>query len=257
MRKTLPFVILLVLALPLQAGWRDWLDGWLGGGEADKPAATQPTAPQPATSKAPGQQDMTRAILDALQVGVQRAIELLGKDGGYLNDSQVRIPMPDSLKSVEKVVRKLGQDKYADQFIASMNTAAEHAVPQTQEIFIDAIKGMSVQDAQAIVTSRDNAAATHYFQEKTSADLRKVVQPLVSDVMQQSGVTRAYKKLVDKAGFLSDYVDPKSLDLDAYVTEKTLDGLFLKLADEERRIRADPVARSTDILKQVFGYYAK
>lgn len=257
MRKTLMYVMLLMLATPLQAGWRDWLDGWLGDGETDKPATTQPAAPQPAASKVPGQQDMTRAILDALEVGVQRAIELLGRDGGYLNDSQVRIPMPDSLAGVEKVVRKLGQDKYADQFIASMNTAAEHAVPQTRQIFIDAIRNMSVQDAQSIITSKDNAAATRYFQDKTSADLRTVIQPLVSDVMQQSGVTRAYKKLIDKAGFLSGYVDPKSLDLDAYVTEKTLEGLFLKLADEERRIRADPVARTTDILKQVFGYYAK
>jgi hypothetical protein len=199
---------------------------------------------------------MNRAVLDALSVGVQRAIELLGKDGGYLNDAQVRIPMPHTLMQVEKLARKLGQDKYADRFIASMNHAAERAVPQTTQIFLDTIKNMSVQDAQAIVTGSDDAA-TRYFQQKTSDDLRRVIRPLVSESMNETGVTNAYKKFIDKADFLTGYIDPQALDLDGYVTDKTLDGLFLKLAEEERRIRTDPVARSTDILKKVFDYYSR
>jgi hypothetical protein len=234
-----------------QADWKSFLEGLFSDDDV-APAVTQPQASQ----VAPGQTDMNRAILDALSVGVQRAIELLGREGGYLNDAQVRIPMPHTLTQVEKLARKLGQDKYADRFIAAMNQAAERAVPQTTQIFLDAIKGMSVQDAQAIVTGSDDAA-TRYFQERTSADLRRVIQPLVSESMNEVGVTNAYKKFIDKADFLTGYIDPQALDLDGYVTDKTLDGLFLKLAEEERRIRTDPVARTTDILKKVFDYYSK
>jgi hypothetical protein len=250
-------VVISLLFMSISAAQADWTDVLKGLFGKEEPApATEKQPATPATQAAPGQSDMNQAVLDALAVGVQRAIEYLGKEGGYLNDAQVKIPMPDTLATIEKIARKLGQEKYADRFIASMNHAAERAVPKTTQIFLDTIKNMSVQDAQAIVTG-SNDAATRYFQEKTSDQLREVIKPLVSESMNEVGVTSAYKKLIGKTEFLSGYIDPESLDLDTYVTDKTLDGLFLKLAEEEGKIRADPVARTTDILKKVFDYYSR
>jgi len=239
-----------ILATPAYAGWGDFFGNLLND---DK----QETQAQPSTSipSALSTKDMNGAILDALSVGVTRAIALLGKPGGYLNDAKVRIPMPDNLKKVESVLRRFGQDKYADRFINTMNSAAEQAVPKTTEIFLDTIKGMSLSDAKKLLNGPDDAA-TNYFRSKTSARLETIIGPIVSSTMDDVGVTKAYKKLVSKADFLGDYVDKDPLDIDAFVTRKTMDGLFLKLAEEEAKIRKDPVARSTDLLKKVFSQFS-
>jgi len=245
-------IIASCIAIPAYAGWGDFLGDLL----KDKKETTQS---QPSTTSAVTEalstQDMNGAILDALSVGVQRAIKLLGQDGGYLNDAKVRIPMPDSLQKIESVMRRFGQDKYADNFITAMNSAAEQAVPKTTEIFLDTIKGMSLTDAKKLLNGPDDAA-TSYFKEKTSGQLEQVISPIVGKSMDDVGVTKSYKKLVSKADFLGDYVDKDSLDLDAFVTRKTMDGLFLKLAEEEAKIRKDPVARSTDLLKKVFSQFS-
>ena len=256
-QRSLKRIILVSLFIPTlffavaHAGWQDLLNDWLGG---SKEEATTPAETTRSSSYTPTQSDMNRAILDALSVGVKRAIELLGKQDGFLGDAQVRIPMPEDLQTIENLARKLGQDKYADQFITSMNRAAEKAVPQTTQIFVDTIKEMSVQDAEKILRGSDDAA-TQFFREKTSTQLEDVIKPLVSQTMNDVGVTRHYKKLVSKVDFLGSYVDPETLDLDAYVTRQTVSGLFIKLAEEEKKIRKDPVARSSELLKQVFGYF--
>lgn len=236
----------------VQAGWSDFLGDVLG--DLSKPASKEDTTVT--SNKALGNQEMINAVLEALEVGARRAIELLGKDGGYLNDQTVKILMPESLQKVDAVLRKLGQEKYADRFIASMNTAAERAVPKTTTIVIDAIKKMSLSDAKAILQGKDDAA-TQYLRQHTSEAMQKAIQPIVSATMDEVGVTSAYKKMISKADFLSSFVDKDSLDLDRYVTAKTLDGLFLKLAAEEALIRKDPLARSTDLLKKVFSRFAK
>lgn len=215
-----------------------------------------PESDATADESPPGPEALNRAVLDALALGVQRAIELLGREGGYLHDPLVHIPVPEKLAKLEELARKFGQDKYADRFIASMNKAAERAVPETSRILLDSIKSLNVEDARAIVTG-DKNAATEYFRRSGSERLREAIRPLVSEAMEQTRVTRHYKKFVKKTAFLSAYVDTSALDLDDYVTEKALDGLFLKLAEEEARIRSDPVARGTDILKSVFGYFTK
>jgi len=239
------------VVVPAYAGWGDFLGELFKDGQTD-------TQSQPSTSKtitnALSNKDMNGAILDALTVGVKRAIKLLGQQGGYLNDAKVRIPMPDSLQKVESVLRRFGQDKYADRFIQSMNSAAEQAVPQTTQIFLDTIKGMSLTDAKKLLNGPDDAA-TNYFRSKTSTQLEKVISPIVSKTMDDVGVTKNYKKLISKADFLGDYVDKDTLDIDSFVTRKTMDGLFLKLAEEEAKIRKDPVARSTDLLKKVFSQF--
>lgn len=240
------------IVVPAYAGWGDFFGDLLKDNKEQ--TQTQSTT-STVVSKALSTKDMNGAILDALSVGVQRAIKLLGKPGGYLNDAKVRIPMPDNLQKVESVLRRFGQDKYADRFITAMNSAAEQAVPKTTQIFLDTIKGMSLTDAKKLLNGPDDAA-TNYFREKTSGQLEKVISPIVSKTMDDVGVTKSYKKLVSKADFLGDYVDKDSLDIDAFVTRKTMDGLFLKLAEEEAKIRKDPVARSTDLLKKVFSQFS-
>jgi len=245
--------VLSLVTIPVYAGWGDFFGNLFNGDSKEK--KQQQDASKTLTN-ALGAEDMNAAILEALSVGIERAIELLGKQGGYLDDAQVRIPMPDNLQKVESLLRKFGQDKYADRFIKTMNRAAEQAVPQTTQIFLDTIKGMSVEDAKKLLNGPDDAA-TRYFETKTSPQLEKVIRPIVSRTMNDVGVTSAYKKLVSKADFLGDYVDKDSLDIDAFVTRKTMDGLFIKLAKEEAKIRTTPVARSTDLLQKVFSQFSR
>lgn len=245
--------LVLVFVTPVYAGWGDFFGGLLDGGSKE-PEKTEPSTVR-GISNALSKEDMSAAVLEALAVGVKRAISLLGQQGGFLNDAKVRIPMPDNLQKLESLLRQFGQDKYADRFIESMNSAAEQAVPKTTQIFLETIKGMSLNDARKILKGPDDAA-TAYFRSKNSAQLEKVIRPIVSRTMNEVGVTKAYKKLVSRADFLGDYVDRDSLDIDTFVTQKTMDGLFLKLAEEEAKIRKDPVARSTDLLKKVFSQFS-
>ncbi|MBF0370843.1 MAG: DUF4197 domain-containing protein [Magnetococcales bacterium] len=191
-------------------------------------------------------------LKEALTAGVRSAVDLLGQDGGFLNDADVKIPMPDSLNMVEKGLRTAGQDAIADEFIDTMNHAAENAVPVATDIFVDAVKAMSVEDAENILNGPDDAA-TQYFRKYGEAKLTDAMRPLVEAATDKVGLTAQYKALTANLGLLSGLVDTSSLDLDGYVTSKSLDGLFLKIAEEEKRIRTDPVARTTDLLQKVFG----
>jgi hypothetical protein len=214
---------------------------------AGKPATTQSATP--ATTLSQG--DMVGGLKEALAKGAHEAIAKLGKKDGFLKNAEVAIPMPESLKKVDKLLRKLGQDKMADEFVATLNHAAEQAVPEAASLFADAISQMSVQDAQAILKGPDNAA-TEYFRKTSGTKLAERFKPIVQAATDKAGVTNAYKELMDKAGPLAKAMG-KDTDLDTYVTDKTVDGLFKMIADEEKLIRLDPLARSTDLLKKVFG----
>ena len=197
--------------------------------------------------------EITSGLKEALSVGVDRAIKILGADGGFLNDATVRIPMPGFLEKARPALRLFGQEKLADDFEATVNHAAERAVPLAASVFGNAIRDMSIDDARAILGGADDSATT-YFREHTGEALKTAMLPIVSEATNETGVTSSYKKLVDKAGSL---VSDDDLDLDSYVTDKAIDGLFLKLADEERKIRSDPLARSTKLLKKVFSAASK
>lgn len=198
------------------------------------------------------QQQMITAVREALEQGSRRAIGSLGKRDGFLANEKVRIGVPFPLRNVERAMRKLGQGKTADEFIISLNRAAERATPLAKSILLDAIKKMSVNDVVYIVRGPDNAA-TEYFRKTTSKQLTLSMLPIIKRATNKVGVTRSYKSLIKQAGPLAAFVDLRQLDLDAYVTQKCLDGLFLLIADEERLIRKDPVARTTELLKKVFG----
>lgn len=203
----------------------------------------------PATALSPS--DMSSGLKEALAVGSERAIKGLSRSGGYLNDQAVRIPLPGKLRKLESSLRMLGQGKAVDEFLETANRAAEQAIPKAAPIVGDAIRGMRFDDARRILTGPDDAA-TRYFRDKTSASLTRALMPIVTRATDSAGVTRAYKRLLDKAGPAAGRV-ADDLDVDEYITDKALDGLFLKLAEEEKSIRHDPVARSTDLLRKVFG----
>jgi hypothetical protein len=198
--------------------------------------------------------EMVSGLKEALDKGTQFAVDKLGKPGGFLDNKKVRIPMPDSLTWVESSLRTVGQDELADEFIATMNEAAEQAVPEAAEVFGDAIQNMSVEDAQGILTGPDDAA-TEYFRTSTESILTDRMRPIVESATASTGVTSAYKNMMGSAGGLTSMLPGNSTDIDGYITTKTLDGLFLMIAKEERKIRKNPVARSSELMQKVFSAY--
>lgn len=246
-KKRLLFVVALVGVTSMgglaQADWKAWL-------ESAKEAVGQSDSTPGVTALSNDQ--VIRGLKEALRVGTGKAIAILGRQGGYLDDSQVRIPLPENLQGIARGLRSMGQEEMVDEFVGTLNRAAERAVPETMQIFSDTIREMSLEDARGILNGGDSAA-TDYFRGKGSGRLEDAILPIVQQATREAGVTSAYQDLLGKVGFLGDYVDMDALDLDRYVTARTLDGLFLKLAEQERLIRQDPVARTSDILKTVFG----
>lgn len=199
-----------------------------------------------------GADQIAAGLKEALAKGTEQAVRKLGATNGYLGDALVKIPMPAELKQVDATLRKLKQDHLADEFITTMNRAAEQAVPLAAPVFAEAVKQMTIADAQAILNGPKDAA-TQYFSRVTRETLLKKFQPLVKQTTDQVGLTAAYKQMTDRAKFLSPFTKTKVMDLDGYVTDKALDGLFVMIAQEEAKIRENPAARTTDLLKKVFG----
>jgi hypothetical protein len=201
-------------------------------------------------------QQVADGLKEALAKGVTQAVTNLGRAGGFLNDAKVRIPMPENLQRVEKTLRSLGQEKLADTFVTTLNQAAEQAVPQAAAVLGDSVKQMTLADAKAILTGT-NTAATDYFRRTSETNLFARFLPIVRESTSKVGVTSAYKQMTDKLGFAAAFLGKDAGDLDGYVTHKTLDGLFVKIGEEEARIRANPAARSTELLQKVFGAVTK
>jgi len=202
---------------------------------------------------------ISAGLKEALSVGAERAVAVLGRDGGFLNDHSVRIPLPGVLGTAAKGLRAAGQGHYVDDFETAVNRAAEQAIPKTLNIVKDTVSNMTLQDVRGIYNGGDDAA-TQFLRKRAGGSLHDAILPIVSHATDSAGATSAYKSLKKQAdktlggfGSLGGLVDTGSLDLDGYVTDKALDGLFLKLAAEEKAIRENPLARSTDLLKTVFG----
>ncbi len=190
-------------------------------------------------------------LKEALSIGTQKAVSVVSKANGYLGNQAIKILLPDKIQSAAELVGKLGYQKEVDDFITSMNRAAEKAAPKAAPYFVNAIKGMGVEDARKILAG-GNTAATEYFKSKNSASLYEEFKPSISESMNQVGVTRAYDAMMGMVPAVP-FVRPESMDLDHYVTTKALDGLFYIVGQEEQKIRTNPVARTTDLLKTVFG----
>lgn len=232
-------IFLLGFGTGVQAGFSDWFKKAKSEYEQSKKEGRL------------SDEDMVKGLRDALTVGSKRAIEKLGQKDGYLKDAAVKIAVPGKLRKVEKTLRKLGQDKYADEFVTTLNRAAEQAVPKTVDIFTSTIKEITWKDVRKIVNGRDDEA-TRYFRRKSGVKLTQTIKPIVRDMTDKTGATKAYKRFLAKGGGVVKKLGGDLPELDGYITEKAMDGLFLKLAEEEKRIRKDPVARTTHWLKLVF-----
>jgi len=190
-------------------------------------------------------------LKEALQVGTENTVKLTGTTDGYLRNEAIKILMPEKLRTLEKGLRTVGYGPQVDEFVVSMNRAAERAAPQAKEIFWDSIKAMSFDDARKILGGNETAA-TDYFKGKTTDKLTTALKPIVDKSMNEVGVTRQYKDLVGRFQTIP-FAKTESFDLDHYVTDKSLGGLFYVLGQEEKKIRTNPAARVTDLLKEVFG----
>jgi hypothetical protein len=190
-------------------------------------------------------------LKEALEIGTKKAVEIVSQKNGYFKNKEIFIPLPDDLEKVAKKLRSIGLKKDVDRFIEDMNHAAEKAAEGAVKIFIDAIKEMTLKDARKILEGADNAA-TKYFEDKTRNKLFDVFFPVVKKAMDKLGVTKLYKFLIDSYNAIPG-VKKAKYDLDSYITNRALDGLFFMLAREEKKIRKDPAARVTDLLKKVFG----
>jgi uncharacterized protein DUF4197 len=190
-------------------------------------------------------------LKEALRVGTEATISLTGKTDGYFANQAIKILLPSQLQSADKGLRMVGYGPQLDEFVVSMNRAAEAAAPGAKKIFGDAIAAMSIQDVRKIWSGGDNAA-TQYFKSKTSNQLTAAFKPVVDKALNQVGVTRQYKELLGRAQSIP-FMKTESLDIDRYVLGKSLDGLFVVLGEQEKQIRTNPAARTTDLLKEVFA----
>ncbi len=231
---------LLLTAAPAAAQLGDFLKGL-------------PQLPQVPGTSVTGLSDakIGAGLKQALEVGTSNAVSLTGRVDGYFANQAIKILMPEKLRSLDRGLRMVGFGPQLDEFVLSMNRAAERAAPSARSIFLDAIQAMTFDDVRKILGGNETAA-TDYFKGKTTTPLTKAFQPIVSSAMNEVGVTRQYKDLVGRAQTIP-FLSLEDFDLDRYVTGKSLDGLFVVVADEERKIRKDPAARVTDLLKEVFG----
>jgi len=220
----------------VDAGFQDWLKETtkkLGGG------------------KGLSEDEVINGLKQALEVGTTNAVATVSRTDGYFKNPEIRIPLPGNVMKAEKLLRAAGFGNQVDKFELSMNRAAERAAPEAKTIFLDAVKQVSFADARQILDGPDNAA-TQYFQDKTSGRLQEIFKPIAHQAMSEVGVTSAYQSLDNKIKTIP-FADQMSFDLDQYVADKALNGLYLTLAEEEKKIRQDPAARVTDLLKKVFG----
>jgi Protein of unknown function (DUF4197) len=197
--------------------------------------------------------DISSGLKEALLQGVTNAISQLGRENGFLDNTRVRIPLPKNLQKTEKALRAIGQGRKVDEFVEAMNHAAEEAVPVAADVFLDSVRQMSFTDARNILFSGQQDAATQFFRRTSEERLRDEFRPIVERFTEQVGVTQKYKAMMGRYGFLGRVVGQDASDIDGYVTQKALDGLFLLMADEEAKIRRDPIRRTTSILQKVFG----
>ncbi len=190
-------------------------------------------------------------LKEALEKSSAAAIAQLGTANGFLGNPQVKIPLPGALKTAESGLRMMGMGKQTDELVVAMNRAAESAVIEAKPLFMNAIKNMSFQDASAIVTGGDDAA-TQYFKRTTSEQLTAKFLPIVKQATAKVDLAEKYNAIAGQASKFG-VLDAKSANVEGYVTQKTLDGLFLVMAEQEKAIRKDPIGTGSALLKRVFG----
>jgi hypothetical protein len=222
---------LALIASPASAQVEQLLKGITGSGVTDSKASA--------------------GLKEALQVATEKAVALTGRPNGYFSDAAIKILMPQKLQTMQQGLRAVGYGPQIDEFVLSMNRAAEQAAPAAKQIFGEAITSMTFDDAKKIL-SGGNTSATDYFKAKTTDKLTAAFRPVIDKSMSEVGVTRQYQALMGKFETIP-FAKTQSFDLDNYVTGKALDGLFHVVGEQEKAIRTNPAARTTELLKEVFA----
>ena len=190
-------------------------------------------------------------LKEALQVATEKSVSLTGRPNGYFSNAAIKILMPEKLRSVEQGLRAIGYGPQVDEFVLSMNRAAERAAPAAKQIFVDAISSMTFDDAKKILTGGDTSA-TEFFKAKTTDKLTAAFRPVIDKTMGEVGVVRQYQALMGRFEAIP-FARSQTFDIDGYVTNKALDGLFHVVAEQEKQIRTNPAARTTALLQEVFA----
>ncbi len=190
-------------------------------------------------------------LREALRIGTGRAVDRVGRDGGFLGDAALRIEVPEKLDDLSHALRVVGRGDLVDEFVTSMNRAAEAAAPLATDVFVDTIRGMTFADAMTIIRGSEHEA-TDYFRANAGPRLAGLFGPIVDRKLDEVGATRSFNELMERINRMP-LVERPVFDLEQYVTGRALDGLFDALADEELRIRRDPAARTTELLRKYFG----
>lgn len=237
-----PLIFLVALSLPDAAAAQGWKD-------VAKQLFDQAAANPQATALA--ETEIVQGLREALAKGTKNAVLQLGKTDGYWSNPQFRIPLPKAINQVDQLLRIGGYGPRLDELHLSFNRAAEKAVPVAADVFSQAVQTLTLQDARNILQGPPDAA-TRYFRQASGATLATQFKPLVAGVTAKAGLVQQYEKLRSSAGPLASLAGAR-MDVNDYVTHKALDGLFLRVAEEEMAIRSNPAARSSQILKNVFG----
>lgn len=199
----------------------------------------------------PSNDRVIAGLKEALTVGTRNAVASTGRVDGFFKNAAIKILLPEKLRSIGKGLRTVGMGQQVDSLEVGMNRAAEQAAPAARQIFIDAVKQMTISDARQILSGSDTAA-TEYFKSKSTEQLTVAFAPIVHKSMENVGVVRQYNKLMQNS-LAAEFSQSKDFDLDKYVVGKTMDGLFYMIGEEEKKIRHDPAAQTTDLLREVFG----
>jgi hypothetical protein len=199
--------------------------------------------------------DVTAGLKEALNKGTANAVSALGKPDGFFANDRVKIPLPDSLQKLDHALHNVGMGRYADELVLTMNRAAEAAVPEAKTLLLAAVKEMTLKDAKDILRGGDTAA-TDYFRDKTSKKLSAKFLPIVQQATAKVGVAQKYNQLAASASRFG-LIDDSQANLDNYITQRALAGLFLLIADEEKAIRDNPLEQGSKLLSKVFGAILK
>lgn len=196
--------------------------------------------------------EVAEGLKEALVKGISTGSDLVSVTDGYFKNPEIKIPFPPDVKKVEDAVRKIGLGGQVDKFVMTLNRGAEDAAKEAKPIFIAAIKSMTIQDAWSILRGEENAA-TEYLKRTTSSQLKEKFKPVIQNSLNKVNATRYYGEIVSRYNQIP-LVEKVNPNLDDYATDKAIEGLFVMIAKEEKNIRQDPVARTTELLKRVFGY---
>jgi len=231
-------LLLSTAIIPVQAGFFDDLTSVLGVGAGSGTGLDDST--------------IAKGLKEALATGTSRAVKAVSQRDGYFGNEMIKILLPEKIRSTADLLGKFGFQQQVDDFVLSMNRAAEKAAPKATEHFVTALKAMTFEDARAILQG-DATSATQYFRKKTGDRIYADFKPVIVTQMKDVGVTRNYSQMKEKFETIPFAGAIGTFDLEHYVTSKAVDGLFSMLGEEEKKIRTDPAARGTELLKKVFG----